>query len=375
MAFVFKHPKSKFWVAGFLDGTGKRRNRSTRTTKRKLAEKLANEYETAARNKRTSRQVRAVISSLHREITGQDLVSLSIRDFVKQWLSTKKHETADSTLSFYKMATQKFLTWLGERADHEIGSVTREDVLAFRNQEAGTLAPKTVNHDLKCLRMVFKAAKRDGLLSEDPTEFVDTVRQRDEGKRRPFSIAELKRVLEVCDEEWKSMVMFGLYTGQRLSDVAALTWQNLDTKRWEIRLTTRKTGKVLILPLAPPLRQHIETLEAGDNPSAPIHPEAFETLHRQRKSGGLSNQFADILAAAGLREKKAHRKSESPREVSALSFHSLRATATTLLHELGIPAAVAQAFIGHDSEEIHKVYVKVGSEALRNAADTLPDIG
>jgi integrase len=153
-----------------------------------------------------------------------------------------------------------------------------------------------------------------------------------------------------------------------------LVWQNIDTKRWELRLVTGKTGKALILPLPAPLRRHLKTLPAPSDPASPIHPRAFETLRRQGKSGGLSNQFADILASTGLRARKAHRKTDTPRERNALSFHSLRATATTLLHEAGVPAAVAQALIGHDSEEIHKIYVKVGSDALRNAADTLPDL-
>ena len=374
MAFIFKHPKSQFWFAGFLDGTGKRRNRSTRTKNRKQAQKLAEQYETAARNKRTSRQVREVITSLHREITGQEILSLSVREMASQWLATKKHETADATISFYKKTTEKFLTWLGERADRDVADVTKDDVLAFRNHIAATLAPKTVNHDLKCLRMLFKAAKRDGLLSENPCEFVETVRQRSASLRRPFTIDQLKRVLEVCDDEWRSLVMFGLYTGQRLADVASLTWQNLDTKRGELRLVTRKTGKALILPLPVPLRRQVTELPANDDPNAPLHPRAYETLQRQGKSGGLSNQFADILADAGLRAKKKHRKSDGAPERHALSFHSLRATATTLLHEAGVPAAVAQALIGHDSEEIHKVYVKIGFEALEKAAASLPEL-
>ncbi len=57
-----------------------------------------------------------------------------------------------------------------------------------------------------------------------------------------------------------------------------------------------------------------------------------------------------------------------------LSYHSLRATATTLLHEAGVPAAVAQELIGHDSEEIHRHYVKVGDEAMKAAAAKMPDL-
>ena len=59
--------------------------------------------------------------------------------------------------------------------------------------------------------------------------------------------------------------------------------------------------------------------------------------------------FADLLAQAGLR---AARHAKSAGAKSALSFHSLRHTATTLLDEGDVPAAVAQALIGHDSEAI-----------------------
>jgi integrase len=174
------------------------------------------------------------------------------------------------------------------------------------------------------------------------------------------------------------MILFGLYSGQRLGDVATLRWNNIDLARNELRLSTRKTGKTMILPLAAPLRKHIKSLRFADDPSAAIHPKAFDLVERQHKTGNLSNQFADLLAAAGLREKKNHKSTGkgrgSRRIVEPLSFHSLRRTATTILHEAGVPAAVARALIGHDSEAIHELYVSVGREALQKAAAALPEI-
>ena len=76
------------------------------------------------------------------------------------------------------------------------------------------------------------------------------------------------------------MILFGLYTGQRLADVAALTWANLDLERDEIRMTTRKTGRRQVLPLAAPFREHIATLPSNDDPTAPRHPVAVETMAR-----------------------------------------------------------------------------------------------
>jgi integrase len=100
------------------------------------------------------------------------------------------------------------------------------------------------------------------------------------------------------------MIVFGLYSGQRLGDIATLRWGNIDLQRNELRLSTRKTGKAMILPLAAPLRKHIRSLHFAGDPSAPIHPKAFDLVERQHKTGNLSNQFADLLAAAGLRERR-----------------------------------------------------------------------
>jgi integrase len=79
-----------------------------------------------------------------------------------------------------------------------------------------------------------------------------------------------------------------------------------------------------------------------------------------------------------LRAKRSHQSRgvtrEGARTASQLSFHSLRRTATTLLHEAGIPQAVAQALIGHDSAAVHEVYVSVGREALVRAAASFPDV-
>ena len=156
-------------------------------------------------------------------------------------------------------------------------------------------------------------------------------------------------------------------------------WSNLDLPRGELRLVTRKTGRTMILPIAAPLRRLLESLPTTDNPNTPIHPRAFAILERQGRSANLSNQFGDLLARAGLRRKKDHKRHcqsrAARREIEQLSFHSLRRTATTLLHQAGVPAAVAQAMIGHDSEAIHQQYVSVGRTVLEQAAASLPDLG
>jgi integrase len=322
--------------------------------------------------------VRETLAELYRETYKEALPVASVRQFVADWLRVREPEVSPATLSFYKKSTTKFLDFLGPAADLDIVSVTRATLIEFRNQVAQKASATTTNHDLKALKQLFQAARRDGYIIEDPSEFVEPVRKIERDTRRPFTIPEIRSVIEVADSEWRSLILFGLYTGQRLGDLAALSWDNIDPARNEIRFRTRKTGKRILIPIAPPLRAHIESLPAGDQPGSPVHPKAFATLTRQGRSGNLSNQFANLLAQAGLREKTPHRSSgkgrDAKRPSGGLSFHSLRHTAVSLLKDAGIPEAVVMELVGHDSQQMSAHYTHVGFPALERAAAVLPEV-
>jgi integrase len=379
MASLLKRPRSKFWFAAFTDTNGRRLKKSTKTTDKRLALRIADEFETAANKRRTYLQVRRVLGEFSKDLLGVDMKEPTVREHFETWLAAKAPTTAASTAAFYQYATTKFLTWLGERAEKEISLIQRKDVTAFRNARAAVVSPKTVNHEIKVLRMVFRAARKDGILTDDPAEFVETVSSKSKGSvRRPFTVDELSAVIRCCDAEWRSLVYFGLYTGQRLGDLVALKWSALDLEREEVKLITQKTGKSMTVPISAPLMRHILTLAAADVPDAPVHPRAFKTAQKTGRTGGLSNQFADILAAAGLREKKVHRKAGEGRGASRtqneLTFHALRHTAVSMMKDAGIPAAAVMEIIGHDSEQMSDHYTHVGKEAMQRAAAALPDL-
>jgi integrase len=379
MASIWRHPNSKYWTACFRDEAGRQRRITTKTTDRREARKIAEAFEKASRAKRTKLHTQRVIERLHEELSGEVISAVSLEAFARTWLETKAPEVSPRTLAFYRQSTGKLLAWLGPKALLPINQITKNDLVAFRNHLTTKVSGRTANHDLRAIKSLYLAAKRDGVLSENPAEFVESVRQRNgTGKRRAFTIDELKAILDAADPEWKSMILFGVYSGQRISDIASISWNNIDLEKGELRLTTRKTGRLLILPLAPPLQRFLESVPSSDVVDAPLHPRAFATLAKHGRSAALSNQFGDLLADAGLRERKSHdavkHGRDRFRDSSPISFHSLRRTCTTLLHEANVPQQVVQAMIGHDSSEIHQLYVSIGKEALRNAAASLPDL-
>jgi len=146
----------------------------------------------------------------------------------------------------------------------------------------------------------------------------------------------------------------------------------------EIRLVTRKTGKRMRIPIAPPLRTHLESLPSSDTTDTPLHARGHRVLSERGKTGELSRQFGELLADAGLRPKTTHKSKGKGRAAAChrheISFHALRRTATTWLHEAGIPAAVVQSLIGHDSADVHALYVCVGRDALVSVVKSLPSV-
>lgn len=381
MASIWKDSRSKNWVACFTDAHGRRLKKTTDTTDRKKAQKIADGYELVATRKQTIRTIRETITSLAKEIWGTDAPVVSVRAHVEAWVKEKSSGTAKSTSSFYEQSSTKFLEFLGQTAEQPIDGLERSHVAAFKTELTKTLSTKTVNHYLKCIRMMFKAARRDGLIEEDPAEFVDAIKKTVKSSRRPFTLDELKKVLAACNDEWKSMVICGLYTGQRLIDVACLQWQNVDLLDSEIRIVARKTNKKLRIPIAPPLQKHLESLPSSDDPTTPLHPKSHAIVIKNGKSGALSNQFAGVLVGAGLRDAKSLKKTATgkghsgKRQQNELSYHSIRHTAVTMLKEAGIAPAVVMELIGHDSEQMSQHYTHVGKDALQKAADSMPDLG
>lgn len=379
MPALRKKPRSPFWFGCFTLPDGRRTQRSTKTSNRREAQKIVSEWEEAARRRLTEAQARRVLSDIHELVHGEPLSSPSASDYVTQWLARKKGETMGVTYKLYEHAVTEFRTWLGDKATQPLHYITAGTVASWRDKAAAKSTPRTANNKLKIIRNLFQTAWRDGLIPENPAAKVQTLKTV-EGNRRPFTLEELKVLLDVASPEWRGMILAALYTGQRLKDIASLTWANVDLEREELRLATSKTGRRQVIPIARPLRRHIETLPAGDDPRAPLFPNAFRIATGNRDTSALSQQFHDVLVSAGLaaprppKWKAQGKGRETARVRSEVTFHSLRHTATSLLKNAGVSEAVARDIIGHESAAISRHYTHIDEGAKRKALAKLPDV-
>ncbi len=347
--------------------------RSTKTTDKKKALKLAEKFEEESRAVRTAKQARRVLTAVYKDLLGAQMATSTVREHFDGYIKLKTPEISVATADYYSGHSKRFLTWLRERADDDIALVTTQDIADYRSHIARQAGPRTVNNSLKAIRTFFGAAKKDGFVADDPTEGVGTIKDTGEATRRPFTLDEIKSVLAASNPEWKSMVKFGFYLGQRLGDIAALTWKNIDLTRKQINLTTRKTSRKQELPLPAPLLAHLLSVNDGKPGDGPLHPHAYEVIQKFGRVGILSKEFAEILNKAGLRFAVAAAKGEA-RAKHELSFHCLRHTATTLLKDGGIPSSTVMHFIGHSTGSVSDGYTHPGTEALEKAAAAFPEI-
>jgi integrase len=407
VASLWKHPNSPFWSACFTvrpsNLPAERWKRSLRTKDRKLARQVADALDDAGRNVLSEQAINSFIEKIRdakakaaamqifadvfRSAAGREFGAGSLRAFADSWLAGIKPQLSPRSYPKYDLAIRSFVKFLAASADRDlIGFSARDDalVLGYRDDLGKRLSAASVNTSLKVVKQMFKAAAQRFKI-ESPAHFVSGVRKSaaEAPLRRAFTFSELGRILRAAREsEWEGIILAGLYTGQRLSDIAMLRWENVDLARAEIALTTRKTNRRIVIPIAVPLLEYLLKIPASDDPKAFVFPRAAARLVRcqETHSGGLSNQFHDILASAGLVKRRSHLKAKdgsgraAKRRSSEISFHSLRHTATSLLKNAGVPQSVVMDIIGHESRAISQVYTHVGDAEKRQAMAALPSL-
>lgn len=385
MASLRRKLRSPYFFACYTGADGRRTQRSTKQSNRKKAQAIGDAWEKAAKlgsEKRLGEaQARRVLADIYEVVNDEPLASATTRDFLKSWVDKRKTDTAQRTSQAYAQIARDFLASLGDRASRDVSQISKADVAKYRDTVLQRTSVATANKSLKYLRIALGAAYKDGLAQDNPAAKLDILKRRpdDSVMRRPFTLPELKTVLSHATAEWKGIILFGLYTGQRLKDIARLTWQNIDPERNELRFVTGKTGRRMHLPLAKPLLSHIGTMASSDEPGTPLFPAAHLIATAPKDDSRLSQQFYGILLSAGLVTEERTKVTtgvgrNSRRTINEISFHSLRHTANSLLKNAGVSDAVVMDLIGHDSAGSSKRYTHISQQAKRKALAKLPNL-
>jgi integrase len=377
-------PRSPFWIACYnaigADGKGRRLKRSTKTTNRKLALKMADEWEQleklAGENRLTESQCRKVIAEMYERTIGEPLHFHTAREYLTEWVESKKNETELRAYLKYDQIVTEFLVHIGAKAERLLREITPADIRSWRDalKRKGLSAP-TVNHAVKILRMPFKTAHDAGYIDINPNT-KNTVRPLKDEARNPskdvFTPEQFAALIRVApSEDWKGAILCGYYAGLRLRDIADLQWSAFNEPLDTLTVRMRKTGNDITIPIHPQFGAWLKKQTRGIG-KAPVFP----TLAGKAGGGksGLSMAFKRIMERAKIKGRLLRDASGEGRSQSSLSFHSLRHSFNSALANAGVSQEIRQKLTGHASAEMNAIYTHHELAPLRAAIGVIPSI-
>lgn len=388
MATLFKNDNSPFWKARFYDSNGTRISKSTGTTSKREAKRIAEGFEAEERDARsksgqlpkafaailetaareaasgalTLARAEELMTRMHR-LANPEYQETSLRDYWKQWIKDQAAHVTETTLDNYEDDMKRLSEGLGEKVmKAPVRELTSAQVKAAleKLRKKGDRKCSTINLALNSLRRVMEAALAQKLATHNPAKQCRSLKETDSTIRAPFTIAEIRAMLDhkETSDEWKGAITIAAHTGLRAGDVISLSRKNVDGTYLIIQPSKTKntTQQVITVPMTPACIAWIGE-KKGD---------FFPTLKKQSKPT-TAMQFGAIMKKA-----KVPKKTELKGKIQASrSYHSLRHTFASLLAEQDIHADVRQKLTGHATSRIHQRYTH-HDEALDRAVATLP---
>lgn len=248
------------------------------------------------------------------------------------------------------------LMWL---ADHygpaPIPDMTMADVIKIQGRKArdGLAASNTV---VKILRILVGHSIALGWRTTDPTLKIKKMKG---GEHRAWTedehaAFEARWPIGTAERLGYALAVF---TGQRRSDVAAMTWADVDPVKRTVRVVQEKTGTKLTIPL------HRDLWSA----LAAYPRDKIALLATTRGGPYTTESFGNLMAEAA-------RAAGLPR---ACKLHGLRKSAGARLAEAGCSTREIMAVLGHESLSQAEKYTKHVQQVrlARSAIDRLESGG
>jgi len=380
MAYLVRDARSRspYWYGVYLVVSlgGQRRwvRKSTKKRKRSEAKEILDAWQNtadrAAAGNLDQARIREIVLETVERVTGKRTDSPSVSEWLERWIRTEKDAVGVRTMTRYEQIVRDFLRAIGDQADAPLEALSTDTFLAFKERWlSGGRAPRTVNQTIKILKRPFKIALEEGLIDRNPVAAVRPIRT-SSAKKDVFSPEQIQRLLEVAEGDWPGLVLAGYFTGGRLVDLVRLTWSDVDLAEKTITFVQRKTGSSVQVPIHQDLYDYLVVLPRSDSPKRPVFPKLFNKPGAGKS--GLSMAFKRLMERAGIDDGVARKKDgKLGRNVSRLSFHSLRHSFNSAMANADVPLEIRQKLTGHASQDMNKHYTHLELETVRRAVASI----
>lgn len=271
---------------------------------------------------------------------------------------------SDHTVSSYRADLTQFFAFLNARVNPlEITSAEIESYLSYLHHEEKQKST-SIARKLSALRQFFKFLRIEHEMGTDPLENVSTPKL---GKGIPKGLteSEVQDLLRITEDGLqypeknaaasrsrdRAMIYLLYASGLRISELAGLTLNNLETEQGYVRVRG-KGEKERIVPFAPVAGEHL--LDYVQNHRSSFSPTTAHVFISAR--GVLTRQaiwkiLAKLARAAGIQKR--------------VTPHMLRHSFATHLLQSGINLRSLQLLLGHADLSTTQIYTHVAPEHLK----------
>ena len=381
MATLFKRPGRKNWMIQYFDHSGKRRERSSRTTDRRSAERLAAQLEEVATKVRSG-----LISSTDASIS--EAAKSGVDAHVDAYLAwCRQVGQADKNVIEKRRHLERFREETGiERLNQLTGELLLSNMSSMRctvrdgvdpatgEQRWKSVAPsaRSRNFRRQALNAFASWCVKTHRLASNPLTSVEPLDERSDRRRvrRSLTLDEFERLVSVARRQDESLnsdeayvrrhgpsrrtawYMAACLAGLRKGDLLRLAWEDIDFEASSITISLGKAKRTDVLPLHPRLAEELLRIEAPSRCGL-VFATAVTDLTRRKDF-----ERADIRPDANGR---------------VADLHALRTTLGTMLAREGVAPQIAQKIMRHaDYRTTLKHYTSLG---LSDTAAALGRLG
>lgn len=297
------------------------------------------------------------------EKTKQHTVKV-IADVMYEWLEVNKNQVKITTHQKYKSTIEKHI--VPELGRIQIHFLTSAIIQQFTDKLLSkAISRTTVNDILIVLGMGLAYAEKEysfhipkiSLVKNPPKEM------------RVLSVAEQNTFVKYLlnkNDDFSFGMLLGLFTGLRIGELCALTWDDIGENTIRVNKTVQRVhqdGYTEILTLSPKT--------VSSNRIIPIPKELICLLESKRTKGAVLKQENGNPIEPRLMQMK-FKKYTSECGIENISFHSLRHSFATRCVEVGFDIKTLSEILGHsDVKTTLNKYVHSSMEQKAKQMDLL----
>lgn len=324
---LWQNPKTKLWYLR-IQADGKRRTFPTGTRSKMEARRIAEAKKTDIRRGKVG------FEKEEKRVTLDELCERYL-----EW-SAVNHRSFGSDKAY----CHNLIEFFGR--DVHIQAISEWDIEKFKSMRAKQVKPATVNHDLKCLKHMFRLASEEWKLTkENPARKTKKLTENNQ-RLRFLSDDERQRLLAACAAgPWYLLpiVQVAVNAGLRRGEILNLEWKDVSTENGIIRVAKSKSGRPREIPMNQILIDLFKSIEQSESRIFPVD--------------GFRRSWETAKQQAGITD---------------LRFHDLRHEfASQLIMTAGADLRTVQELLGHSSPVVTMRYAHLSEQHKRDAVERL----